>query len=197
MPTRKLSHASIDPGTPPRDRERILGLAVNTLGRNIIWNLAQRTARHRVLPGQYPIIAWLMQLPYLTQADLSRIVGIEQPTMAVTLRRMERDGLIVRRPDPEHARKILVSLTPRGKKLSRTIRQAAFAVERIAYAGLSRDQIKEFFRLAGRMTQNLNAARRKETREVPGGGQRKAANNRKSRRPNPDRGAAGSRPRRT
>jgi DNA-binding MarR family transcriptional regulator len=160
MPTKRRSHDSFDPGMPPRDRERILGLAVNTLGRNIIWSLAQRTARHRVLPGQYPIIAWLMQLPHSTQADLSRIVGIEQPTMAVTLRRMERDGLIVRRPDPAHARRSLISLTPRGKRLSRTIRRAAFEVERLAYAGLSRDEVQEFFRLAGVMTQNLTAERR-------------------------------------
>jgi DNA-binding MarR family transcriptional regulator len=168
MPIKKRSTDSFDYRMPSRDRERILGLAVNTLGRNIIWSLAQRTARYRVLPGQYPIIAWLMQLPYSTQADLSRIVGIEQPTMAITLRRMERDGLIVRRPDPAHARRSLITLTPRGKKLSRTIRRAAYEVERLAYAGLNRDEVKQFFRLAGVMTQNLNAERRKDGSGVAG-----------------------------
>lgn len=162
MPTKERFHAPFDSGMPPRDRERILGLAVNTLGRNIIWSLAKRTARHRVLPGQYPVIAWLMQLPYSTQADLSRIVGIEQPTMAITLRRMERDGMIVRRPDPAHARRSLISLTPRGKKLSQIMRRAALEVEHIAYAGLTREEIKEFFRLAGIMRQNLTAERRKD-----------------------------------
>src|SRR3982074_3891275 len=75
------------------DHEKILGLAVNTLGRNITWCLSQRTARHGVLPGVYPVIAWLMQLSDSTQGELSRLIGIEQPTMAVTLRRVERDGL--------------------------------------------------------------------------------------------------------
>jgi len=46
----------------PAGSERILGLTVNTLGRNIVWSLAQRTARHGVLPGAYPVIAWLMHL---------------------------------------------------------------------------------------------------------------------------------------
>src|SRR3979411_3248488 len=86
------------------DRQKILGLAVNTLGRNIVWSLSKRTARHGVLPGVYPIIAWLMQLPESTQAELSRLIGIEQPTMAITLRRMERDGLIQRKPNPHHGR---------------------------------------------------------------------------------------------
>jgi DNA-binding MarR family transcriptional regulator len=158
--TTSPAQALLEIAMPP-DREHILGLAVNTLGRNIIWSLSQRTARHRVLPGQYPIIAWLMQLPYSTQAELSRIVGIKQPTMAVTLRRMERDGLVRRYPDPKHARKIRIELTPRGKKLSKIIRLAAFEVERIAYVGLDRSEVKEFFRLASIMTRNLNAERRK------------------------------------
>ena len=166
MPRKERVHAPSDPGMPPRDRERILGLAVNTLGRNIIWSLAQRTARHRVLPGQYPVIAWLMQLSGSTQADLSRIVGIEQPTMAITLRRMERDGMIVRRPDPAHARRSFISLTPRGKELSQIMRHAALEVEHIAYAGLTRAEIKEFFRLAGVMTQNITAERRKGTQRL-------------------------------
>src|SRR3979411_2316938 len=92
------------PSNTPVARQKITGLAVNTLGRNIVWSLSKRTARHGVLPGTYPIIAWLMQLPESTQAELSRLIGIEQPTMAITLRRMERDGLIQRKPNPHHGR---------------------------------------------------------------------------------------------
>jgi DNA-binding MarR family transcriptional regulator len=44
------------------------------------------------------------------------LIGIEQPTMAFTLRRMERDGIIERSPDPEHGRKSLVKLTARAAR---------------------------------------------------------------------------------
>src|SRR5258706_13716613 len=90
---------SAEPNVPV-DQQKILGLAVNTLGRNILWSLSRRTARHGALPGVYPVIAWLMQLSDSTQGELSRLIGIEQPTMAVTLRRMERDRLIQGTPDP-------------------------------------------------------------------------------------------------
>src|ERR1700738_1634855 len=99
------------------DHEKILGLAVNTLGRNIVWSLSKRTARHGVLPGVYPIIAWLMQLPESSQAELSHLIGIEQPTMAITLRRMERDGLIQRKADPDHGRGGHVQKSGKGGKL--------------------------------------------------------------------------------
>jgi DNA-binding MarR family transcriptional regulator len=141
------------------DHQKILGLAVNTLGRNIVWSLSKRTARHGVLPGVYPVIAWLMQLPDSTQAELSRLVGIEQPTMAITLRRMERDRLIERTPDPDHGRRSHVILSAKGRKLSQVMRNAAHEVEKLATNGLTAAEVNQFFRLAGIMIQNLNTDR--------------------------------------
>ena len=143
----------------PTDNKRILGLAVNTLGRNITWSLAQRTARHGVLPGMNPVIAWLMQLSDSTQGELSRMIGIEQPTMALTLQRMERIGLIERTPDPDHGRRSRVKLTAKGKKLSQLMSSAAIEVEKLATKGLSSEEVSDFFRMASVMIQNLNVER--------------------------------------
>ena len=156
----KKSPATSDP-TLPEGSERILGLAVNTLGRRIVWSLAQRTARHGVLPGAYPVIAWLMHLNEATQTELSKLIGIEQPTMVVTLRRMERDGIIQRTPAPDHGRKSVVKLTARGRKLSAVISAAAHDVQSVAAKGLNAAELDEFYRLAGVMNENLNTKRRR------------------------------------
>jgi DNA-binding MarR family transcriptional regulator len=157
--TRPSKAESLDETRASSVHERILGLAVNTLGRNITWSLAQRTARHGVFPGVNPIIARLMQLTESTQGELSRLVGIEQPTMAVTLKRMERDGLISRSPDPAHGRRTTVKLTAKGRALSQLMSKAAREVEKLATRGLSAHEVNEFFRIASIMTQNLNADR--------------------------------------
>ena len=154
---RKPNAAPAGPTLPKRS-ERILGLAVNTLGRCIVWSLAQRTAQHGVLPGAYPVIAWLMHLQEATQ-ELSRLIGIEQPTMAITLRRMERNGIIKRSPDPDHGRKSLVKLTARGRRLSDVISAAAHDVQKVAFKGLTTAELDEFYRLVGLMTENLSAER--------------------------------------
>jgi DNA-binding MarR family transcriptional regulator len=143
----------------PSDQRKILGLAVNTLGRNILWSLSRRTAQQGALPGAYPIIAWLMQLSDSTQGELSRLIGIEQPTMALTLRRMERNGLIQRTPDPDHGRRTHVKLTAKGRSLSHVMRVAAHDVEKIATNGLTPAEVAQFFRLAGIMIQNLTVER--------------------------------------
>jgi DNA-binding MarR family transcriptional regulator len=158
MPQKKPSDQTVEAALPS-DQQRILGLAVNTLGRNIVWSLSRRTARHGALPGVYPIIAWLMQLSDSTQGELSRLIGIEQPTMAVTLRRMERDGLIQRTPDPDHGRRTHIKLTAKGRSLSQVMRAAAHDVEKIATNGLTPAEVAQFFRLAGIMIQNLNVER--------------------------------------
>jgi DNA-binding MarR family transcriptional regulator len=158
MPRKKTTSETIE--TPrPVDQQKILGLAVNTLGRNILWSLSRRTARHGALPGVYPVIAWLMQLSDSTQGELSRLIGIEQPTMAVTLRRMERDGLIQRTPDPDHGRRSHIKLTAKGRSVSQVMRGAAHDVEKIATEGLTAAEVAQFFRLAGVMIQNLNVER--------------------------------------
>ena len=100
-----------------------------------------------------------MQLDESTQGELSRLVGIEQPTMAVTLKRMERDGLISRSPDPTHGRRTTVKLTAKGRTLSQLISKAAREVEKLATKGLSAHEVDEFFRIANIMTQNLSAER--------------------------------------
>jgi hypothetical protein len=50
-------------------------------------------------------------------------------------------------------------LSPKGKKLSQVMRAAAYEVEEVAAKGLSPAEIKEFFRITGIMTRNLNTER--------------------------------------
>lgn len=53
----------------------------------------------------------------LSQRALADIVGIEAPSMVVTLDRLERDGLVARVPMPTDRRVKLVHLTEAGRQL--------------------------------------------------------------------------------
>ena len=83
----------------------------------------------------------------LTQRELAEAAGVEQPSMAQLLARMERDGLVRRDPSPTDGRSSLVSLTPAaqrklepGRALLRQIDEEACAIftpaEREALAGM-------------------------------------------------------------
>jgi MarR family transcriptional regulator for hemolysin len=61
--------------------------------------------------GHLPVLVALRDGRASTQRDLARFAKIEQPPMAQMLARMERDGLIVRAPDPADGRSSYVTLT--------------------------------------------------------------------------------------
>ncbi|MGY2239513.1 MarR family transcriptional regulator [Pseudomonas gingeri] len=61
-----------------------------------------------------PVLGALKRGEARTQAELARLLQVEQPSMAQTLARLERDGLIRRRPDPQHKRIQIVELTELG-----------------------------------------------------------------------------------
>lgn len=136
-----------------------LGFVVSTLSRRIVWSLANKTAAHGVMPAQYPVLRCLNELKVSTQIELSRLCGIEQPSMAVTLNRMEKSGLIRRETDGNDARRKLVTLTARGDDMLKLMTAQAHTVYEQATQGLSDEEIQAFLRICARMTQNLESGR--------------------------------------
>ncbi|WP_284266220.1 MarR family winged helix-turn-helix transcriptional regulator [Roseicyclus amphidinii] len=61
---------------------------------------------------------------------LARKLDIESSTMAAILKRAERDGLVLRSPDPKDARGIVVEVTEQGRGLLPGARRALAGVER-------------------------------------------------------------------
>jgi DNA-binding MarR family transcriptional regulator len=143
----------------PLEPERFLGLTVSTLARNVSRSFTMRIEQHGALPGSHAVIAWLMRLPDSTQSELSRLIGVEQPTMALTLGRLERDALIERRPDPEHGRRSRVRLTARGRRISLIMAAAARDLEKVAFKNITQSELDEFFRVAELMSANLSLER--------------------------------------
>lgn len=131
------------------------GYMVNHLARLFARALERRIQPHGLSPGQFPVLLALWEREGLTQAELCRIVQIEQPTMANTLNRMERDALIRREPDPNDGRRSLIHLTERARALEEPATAAARAVNEAAIRALSEKDQAELQRLVAAMVANL------------------------------------------
>lgn len=88
--------------------------------------------------GQFPILIELWNEEGLTQRQLLDRVDVEQATMANTLARMERDGLIERRPHPQDRRAQLIFLTDRARELKNEALQAATEADEALFEGFRR-----------------------------------------------------------
>ncbi len=87
-------------------------------------------------PGQFPVLLELWQEEGLTQRQLLDRVDIEQATLANTLSRMERDGLIERNPHPKDRRAQIISLTENGRELEAKAIAASKATDEAILDGL-------------------------------------------------------------
>jgi MarR family transcriptional regulator, transcriptional regulator for hemolysin len=85
-------------------------------------------------------------------------VFFEQPTMAATLARMERDGLIRRKPDPSDGRSALVFLTPAALKKAAEVRKVVTAINGEALGALSGEERALFLQMLKRVITALEQA---------------------------------------
>ena len=111
--------------------------------------LLRRLADRRLKPlgmswSHLPVINALDANEALSQKALAEIAAIEQPTMVTTLARMERDGIVGRRPDPKDGRSVLFYLTPATRKKLPAVRRAVSEVNEDALEGLPKSERVRF-----------------------------------------------------
>lgn len=108
--------------------EESFGYMINYVARLYAREMGREAAHHGVQLGTFPVLLALWEAEGQTQSELAVRAQIEQPTMAATLNRMERDGLIRREPDPHDRRAARVLLTAQGRALRAPLTAAARAI---------------------------------------------------------------------
>lgn len=139
METEVLSHRS-----PPFERQASLGYLVNQLARLFAQRLERRLAAYGVPLGQFPLLLVLWEEEGLTQSEIARRLDFEQPTVANTLKRMIRDGLVETAPDPANRKQVLVHLTRRARQLRGPLTKAASEVNGEAAAAMPSGEVTKF-----------------------------------------------------
>tara|TARA_R110002124_G_scaffold109676_2_gene262749 strand:+ start:15321 stop:15770 length:450 start_codon:yes stop_codon:yes gene_type:complete len=119
------------------DRETSLGYLSNWAARLFTRALERRLAPTGLTTAYMPILFALADGGALTQKSLARRAAVEQPTMAATLKRMERDGFVLRQADPRDGRSALVSLTARARQHLASVEATADALNDMSMAALA------------------------------------------------------------
>lgn len=122
--------------------------------------LDERLAQHGVTVGQFRLLLVLWEREQLTQVEIARYLDIEQPTVANTLKRMERDGLIKTTADPSDGRRSRIVLTERGRMLREPLTMEAQYINEIAVEGLSIDEIAQLHKALDHLANALTVAER-------------------------------------
>jgi DNA-binding MarR family transcriptional regulator len=113
-----------------------LGYQIGLISRLLAQSLKKRNGKDGILPGQFPVAIELMANDGATQRALCERVRIDQSTMAGTLKRMERNGVIERRACAHDGRQSTIHMTAKGRNLFEAAARNAADVNRIAFGSL-------------------------------------------------------------
>ncbi|AXT28197.1 MarR family transcriptional regulator [Ruegeria sp. AD91A] len=126
------------------EKENSAGYLVNHMARLFAKELQQRIAPLGIVVGQFPVLLELWLKDGVTQKDLLAKIDVEQATLANTLNRMERDGLIKRTKSPADARAQLIWLTEKATALRNRAYEAAQTVNADALQILNEAERTQF-----------------------------------------------------
>ena len=140
-------------------KDRSAGYLANHMARLFAQHLQRRIRPLGLATAQFPVLLALRDREAgLTQRELVDRLDIEQATVANTLARMERDGLIRRTAHPDDARSRLVRLTAKGSASCGPAIAEAAAVNELAFADLDGEERERFVALMGRVVENLRGS---------------------------------------
>ena len=131
-----------------------IGYLSNHTARLFALLLAQRLKPLGIAPAQFPILVQLWQQDGLSQNELVERADLAQATIANTLGRMERDGLIGRVANPDDARSRLIVLTDKAWGLQNQATDIAMTINREVLAVLSADEQVQLLDMMNRIVDN-------------------------------------------
>ncbi len=147
-------------------REKSAGYMTNWAARLFARRIERSLKPLGLSPAYLPVFFALADGEALSQKELTRRAAVEQPTMAATLARMQRDGLLERRADPRDRRGALYSLRPKAMPAVEKVAAAVAATNAEVLAGLAEAERPLYLDLLGRIVGHLVEL---EAREAPAG----------------------------
>ena len=108
-----------------------------------------------VYPGQPILLMRLAKTDGLIQKELARRISVKPATLTVMINRMEKSGLVVRKPDERDQRISRVFLTDKGRIASQAVKEALRVLEIQCYEGFTSEEKQVLAGMLDRMHTNM------------------------------------------
>lgn len=106
---------------------------------------------------QWEVLAWLSIEERMTQSELAERLGVEAPTLAGILDRMERDGWVERHGCPFDKRKKRLQATSKADAIWNRTVECAYHVRARATQGISPEELQQLKTLCEKIRANLES----------------------------------------
>lgn len=135
--------------------EELIGPRVNFLSRLVRCKFNDVISEEGLYSGQQDIIFAVLENEGITSSKLAEITGVSAATMSVSVKRMEKAGFIIKKPDEKDARIMHIYPTDKAKAVPENTRKKMNEIETIIKRGLDDDKALEFAHYLQRAIDNL------------------------------------------
>ncbi len=118
--------------------------------------LKRQTLGHGVSPGEWRFLRQLWHSSGISQHRLAELLAISDATTTVTLRELEKKGLVDRRRNIGNRREVLIVLTQRGHALEQTLLPIIHDIHRLATQNIPAIEVAILEDLLRRVIANLD-----------------------------------------
>jgi MarR family transcriptional regulator, transcriptional regulator for hemolysin len=136
-------------------REESAGYMTNWAARLFARRIERRLKPLGIQPAYLPVIFALADGSALSQKALVARAAVEQPTMAATLKRMQRDRLIEAKADASDKRSVLYSLKAEARKAVEGVARAAIETNEEALTAFDSKEREQYLAMMQRRVRRL------------------------------------------
>ncbi len=138
------------------DFENSVGFVVNNTAKAFQKTLDLELRKNvGVTISQLRVVAILIQYPDSTQKEIADKVGVEGATLVPVIDKMERDGLLKRKPDSKDRRVNRIYLTQKADSLWNSMMECALHIRKVSTKDVSDEEITNMMNTLRKISKNL------------------------------------------
>jgi len=141
-----------------RRRDHKIGLMFQYIARLRNRYFDKLVAPHDLTSAQVRVINLLLRQDSMSQVEIARILGIGTVAVSAQLDRMEKNGWVVRKSDPQDRRSNRVWLTEAGRAKKPFLEEGFAHLNDVAFAGLSDAEVAALVESLRKVRLNLENA---------------------------------------
>ncbi|MGB6463084.1 MAG: MarR family transcriptional regulator [Nitrosotalea sp.] len=139
------------------DFESSVGFVVNNTAKAFQKALDLELRRNvGVTLSQWRVVASLVQQPGLTQKEIADKVGVEGATLVPIIDKMEKEGLLKRKPDSKDRRVNRIYLTQKADSLWNSMTECAIYIRKVSAKDISEDKLETTLETLRKISKNLS-----------------------------------------
>ncbi len=119
-------------------------------------NIQTEAYKNGLYLGQLPILEYIRKNNKCTQRELANFLKISPPSIATSVKRMQKAGLIEKETDETDQRYSRLSITKKGIEISEKCRTQYDQIDAQLFAGFSEKECETLYDFFGRMIKNIS-----------------------------------------